>query len=155
MMEITPKRKAFLDLIAFSEIGSKLLSASDQGYNVIVGGTQFKGYKDHPRQKVFLKKLGIYSTAAGRYQILARYYDAYKSSLNLPDFSPASQDQIALQMINERHAIKDVDLGNIESAIQKVRNIWASLPGAGYGQHENKLEVLIAYYNQNLKTIVG
>ena len=30
--------------------------------------------------------------------------------------------------------------------IDKVKNIWASLPGAGYGQHENKLDKLITAY---------
>ncbi|MGC7995735.1 lysozyme, partial [Salmonella enterica] len=74
------------------------------------------------------------STAAGRYQLLARYFDAYKKQLNLPDFSPASQDAIALQQIKERGALADVDAGRFDIAVGKVRNIWASLPGAGYGQ---------------------
>jgi len=31
-------------------------------------------------------------------------------------------------------------------AIDKCKNIWASLPGAGYGQHENSVDKLIAAY---------
>jgi muramidase (phage lysozyme) len=37
-------------------------------------------------------------------------------------------------------------MGYISVAIDKVKNIWASLPGAGYGQHENKLDKLITTY---------
>jgi muramidase (phage lysozyme) len=143
-------RTAFLDTIAFSEIGPKLLAASDNGYNVIVGSTPtapilFSSYADHPRKLVHLNA-SLASTAAGRYQLLARYFDAYKQSLGLPDFSPASQDAIAIQQIKERSALADIDAGRFDIAVSKVRNIWASLPGANYGQHENKLEVLRAQF---------
>jgi len=145
---VTPNQKAFLDMIAASEIGAKLLAASDNGYNVIVGGQLFTSYADHPRVLVAFPRLGIKSTAAGRYQLLSRYYDAYKKQLKLPDFSPASQDAIALQQIKERRALADIEAGNLESAISKVKNIWASLPGAGYGQHEQKFDFLkTAYLN--------
>jgi len=40
----------------------------------------------------------------------------------------------------------DVHAGRIQSAIEKCRNIWASLPGAGYGQHERKLDDLLAHH---------
>jgi muramidase (phage lysozyme) len=89
---------------------------------------------------------GLASTAAGRYQLLKRYYDAYKKQLNLPNFSPLSQDLIAIQQIRERGALQDIEMGYITIAIDKVKNIWASLPGAGYGQHENKLDKLITSF---------
>jgi muramidase (phage lysozyme) len=140
--------KAFLDMIAVSEIGKRLLAISDNGYNVIVGGELFddKGtpdelfddYADHPRKVIDLGR-GLKSSAAGRYQILARYFDAYKKSLGLKDFSPASQDAIAIQMIKEQRAMPDVLAGHFDEAVRKCANIWASLPGAGYGQRENKL----------------
>jgi muramidase (phage lysozyme) len=136
--------KAFLDMIAVSE-GTKL--RGDNGYNVLVGGGLFNGYADHPRQRIEVRP-GLISTAAGRYQLLARYYDAYKVQLNLHDFSPASQDAIAIQQIKERGAIPDIEKGYIDVAISKVRNIWASLPGAGYGQHENSEQLLIAAYKK-------
>lgn len=136
---------AFLDMIAVSE---GTANRGDDGYNVIVGGGLFKSYLDHPRKSIHLPNLGIYSTAAGRYQLLLRYFVAYKQQLNLPDFSPESQDAIALQQIRERRATDDIIAGNFDLAVNKVRNIWASLPGAGYGQHENKIERLrTAYMN--------
>ena len=149
---MTKNQQAFLDMIAYSEIGPKLLALSDNGYNVIVGSTPkapdlFKSYDDHPRKSV---RLGgtLWSTASGRYQLLSRYYDYYKKFLKLPDFSPASQDAIALQQIRERKALDDIDAGRFAIAVNKVKNIWASLPAAGYGQHENDIEKLqLAYLN--------
>jgi len=139
-------RKAFLDMIAESE-GTTRIGDQD-GYNVIVGGTMFDGYADHPRKLVVLNKKGLKSTAAGRYQLLSRYYDAYRKSLKLRDFSPASQDAIAIQQIKECRALEDVDAGRFDIAVKKCARIWASLPGAGYGQHENKLaDLQIAYVN--------
>lgn len=132
---------AFLDMLAVSE-GTSTDPDSDDGYNVIVGGELFVGYADHPRRLVNLPSLGIASTAAGRYQLLARYFDAYRKQLGLPDFSPLSQDRIAIQQIRERSAIDDIVAGRLESAIAKCSNIWASLPGNSYGQHQHTIETL-------------
>ena len=142
-----PNEKAYLDMLAWSE-GTSRVTGSDNGYNVLVGGTLFQGYADHPRKLVDLPRLGIKSSAAGRYQLLAKYFDSYKRQLGLKDFSPASQDAIALQQIRERNAINDVRAGHIKDAIAKCSNIWASLPGAGYGQHENKLQDLLNAYTK-------
>lgn len=140
-------RQAFLDTIAFSEIGPQLLAESDNGYNILVGSTPakpllFDSYADHPR----ILNHQLNSTAAGRYQLLARYFDAYKKLLHLPDFSPASQDAIALQQIKERRAIPDIDAGNLYSAIERCNTIWASFPDSPYGQHTNSYEKLEAAY---------
>lgn len=142
---------AFLDMIAYSEIGEPLLAVSDNGYDVVVGSTAdapilISHYGDHPRKLIDLGR-GLKSTAAGRYQLLARYYDSYKRSLNLPDFSPDSQDAIAIQQIKECRAIPDIEAGRFDEAIAKCAHIWASLPGAGYGQHEQKIAVLRKAYS--------
>jgi muramidase (phage lysozyme) len=137
--------RAFLDMIARSE---GTWGKGHDGYDVLVGGKLFNGYDDHPRVKVDLPRLGIKSTAAGRYQILARYYDAYKKQLNLPDFSPASQDKIALQLIKECRAVDDIENGNIERAIIKCNSRWASLSGAGYGQREHSISFLVSAYRE-------
>lgn len=136
---------AFLDMLAWSEFTSRV-RGSDDGYNVIVGGALFHSYADHPRKLVHIAKWNVDSTAAGRYQLLARYYDAYRKQLGLSDFSPENQDRIAIQQIKERRALDDIVVGRIEDAISKCRNIWASLPGAGYGQHENQLTPLLAQF---------
>lgn len=147
-MDQENNRRAFLDMISHSE---GTFGRGDNGYNVLVGGDLFFNYDDHPRRIVKLPRRGqepIYSTAAGRYQLLARYFDFYKKKLNLTDFSPSSQDAIALQQIKECKALDDVDAGRIDQAIKKCARIWASLPGAGYGQPEKKIEFLLAAYTK-------
>jgi muramidase (phage lysozyme) len=144
-----PNLKAFLDTIAYSEIGESLLQVSDNGYDVIVGSTAerpilFNSYADHPRRLMTVN--GLQSTAAGRYQILKRYFDFYKSMLKLKDFSPASQDAIATQMLRECKALQDIEAGEVEHAVVKCSSRWASLPGAGYYQHENKMADLVNAY---------
>jgi len=141
--------KAFLDTIAFSELGKLILERSDNGYNVCVGSTPtaiifFNDYSQHP--KIRCQRLN--SDAAGRYQFMGRYWEYYKKLLNLPDFGHESQDKWAIQLIKECKALDDVESGNIESALKKCASRWASLPGAGYGQHENKLEDLLDFYRK-------
>jgi muramidase (phage lysozyme) len=140
-------RAAFLDMLASSEIGAALLAVSDDGYNVLVGSTParpilFRSYAAHP--DVYNKALN--STAAGRYQLLYRWFAPYKAMLNLPDFSPVSQDLIALQQIRERSALPLIDAGLFPQAVQACSNIWASLPGNNYGQHTNEMAALQAAY---------
>ena len=51
---------------------------------------------------------------------------------------------MALQQIKERGALPMIDRGDIRQAIDRCSNIWASLPGAGYGQFEHKADSPIA-----------
>jgi muramidase (phage lysozyme) len=88
-------------------------------------------------------------TAAGRYQILARNFDFYKKQLGLKDFSKSAQDAIAIQLIKECGALKDIEAGRIESAIKKCSSRWASFPGAGYGQRENKMANLVLSFKNS------
>ncbi|EHX1549189.1 glycoside hydrolase family protein, partial [Escherichia coli] len=52
------------------------------------------------------------------------------------------------QQIKERGALPMIDRGNIRQAIDRCSNIWASLPGAGYGQYEHKIGDLIARFEE-------
>ncbi|MGQ7248275.1 glycoside hydrolase family 24 protein [Halomonas sp. V046] len=144
---------AFLDTLAVSEIGEKMLALSDDGYDVLVGSLPnamhvFSGYGDHPlpRGHALEYRDGLWSTAAGRYQILSRYWPHYRDQLDLPDFGPESQDRYAIQQIKEQRALDPIKVGEFVEAVDRCRNIWASLPGAGYGQHENTLERLAKAY---------
>ena len=50
-----------------------------------------------------------------------------------------------MQQIKERGALPMIDRGDIRQAIDRCSLlIWASLPGAGYGQFEHKADSLIA-----------
>ncbi|MGD0278099.1 MAG: glycoside hydrolase family 104 protein [Smithella sp.] len=148
---IKGNRGAFLDMIGHTE-GTVLIPGSDDGYNVICGSTPqhpilFSDYSKHPRIEEQINS-HLKSDAAGRYQLMGRFYLPYIKLLNLPDFSPASQDAIALQQIKECRALPDVDAGNIIQAVSKCAHIWASFPNAGYAQHEYKLTSLLALYKE-------
>lgn len=148
MVETNKQRKAFLDMLAWSEgTDKKGQPTNNRGYDVIVGGSLFTDYSDHPRKLVTLNQK-LKSTAAGRYQLLSRWWDAYRKQLGLKDFSPASQDAVALQQIKERRALELIDAGDIRQAIDRCSNTWASLPGAGYGQFEHKADNLIAKFKE-------
>ena len=47
-----------------------------------------------------------------------------------------------------RGALPMIDRGDIRQAIDRCNNIWASLPGAGYGQFEHKADSLIAKFRE-------
>ena len=148
---MSPNLKAFLDGLAYSEIGPGLLAmpATDNGYKVLVGSTPehpllMASYITHPR----IHNHAMNSDAAGRYQFMGRYWPAYQLQLKLPDFGPASQDKWAVQLIKECHALDDVLTGHFTVAIGKCSSRWASLPGAGYGQHENSLSSLEDAYER-------
>lgn len=141
---MTNNEAALLKTIGFSEIGRDLLAHSDNGYNVLYGGGLFESYIDHPRKVISVN--GITSTAAGKYQILAHIFDYYKASLQLPDFSPTSQDKIALQLIKEVKADILINDGQFQEAIKRCSTRWASLPGSLYRQHTNNMTYLEAYF---------
>lgn len=107
-------------------------TAGPNGYRTLFGGRTFDGFADHPR--VTVRASGYTSTAAGAYQILASTWDETKRIMNLPDFSPRSQDLAALGRLAARGALEDAKVGMFESAIRKIAREWASLPGSPYGQ---------------------
>jgi muramidase (phage lysozyme) len=146
---------AYLDMLAWSELGSDYLKRSDDGYNVIVTGIDgklelFTEYGNHPfaggRKSKVINSKGLTSNAAGRYQFMLRDWPHYRESLSLPDIGPVSQDRWAIQLIKERRALEDVKAGRITEAVSKCRNIWASLPAAGYGQREHTISDLLGHF---------
>lgn len=149
-------RKAFLDMLAVSEGTSTSKFTKCDGYDVIVIGTDgvhelITDFSTHPfanglrPSKVFNSK-GETSSASGRYQFMKKDWNHYRDMLNLPDFGAESQDIWALQLIKECRALPAIDAGRFDEAVYLCRKIWASLPGAGYGQHENGIEKLRAAY---------
>lgn len=129
--------EAFLYMIAFAEGTTGV-----NGYRTMFGYRYFDSYADHPRQYFsFTDGAGrtLKSSAAGRYQIIVKTWDALRAKLGLQDFSPASQDAAAIELVRERGALNDVRAGRLDAAIAKCAPTWASLPGAGYAQPERKL----------------
>lgn len=155
--------RAFLAMIRVAEG-----TADANGYRALFGHRPsrprlFDGWADHPRvAQQFTDKAGrrLWTSAAGAYQFMAvspiptggstkvNTWDRLQAKLQLPDFSPASQDLAALELVREAGALADVRAGRFADAVAKVRRIWASLPGAGYDQAERALEDLeLAFVN--------
>jgi muramidase (phage lysozyme) len=130
---------AFLQMIRYAEG-----TAGPNGYRTLFGGALFDSYADHPR--IYVPFRNTSSSAAGAFQILYRTWAELKAKLGLQDFSPASQNAAALELIRQRGALNDVYAGRIQQAIAKVAKVWASLPGAGYNQPERKLSALLSAY---------
>jgi muramidase (phage lysozyme) len=131
--------KAFLLMIQYAEG-----TIGPNAYYMLYGGTLFSDGSRHPNREI--TKGGITSTAAGAYQILYGTWVNIQQSLNLPDFSPLSQDKAAIELIRRRGALDDVYAGRFADAIYKCRKEWASLPGAGYGQNEKSIASLELMY---------
>ena len=147
MVEINNQRKAFLDMLAWSEgTDNGRQKTRNHGYDVIVGGELFTDYSDHPRKLVTLNPK-LKSTGADATSFFPVGGDAYRKQLYLCALSE-SQDAVALQQIKERGALPMIDRGDIRQAIDRCSNIWASLPGAGYGQFEHKADSLIAKFKE-------
>ena len=86
MVEINNQRKAFLDMLAWSEgTDNGRQKTRNHGYDVIVGGELFTDYSDHPRKLVTLNPK-LKSTGAGRYQLFPLV--GCSASFGLKDFSP-------------------------------------------------------------------
>ena len=133
---ISPKIKAFLKMIRWAE-GTD----GKDGYKTQFTGAKFEDLSDHPREikcSIFNKKK-FCSDASGAYQILSaptwdgQWVDGekrigLKEKLNLPDFSPKSQDLAAIDLLKDAGAIALIEKDDIAGAIAKACPIWASLP---------------------------
>ncbi len=158
---------AFLDMLAWSEIGPELLKATDDGYNVLVGATPkhpitFGSYSLHPHRVIQVhshdkagEPVDIPSSAAGRYQFKYSTWSETAARLYLRDFSPFNQDRAALYKVREHGALPSIRAGKIADAIVMCAKEWASLPTAAYGQHEQKMADLLAIYNTALRIYMG
>lgn len=120
-------------------------TAGPDGYRTLFGGKLFTDMSKHPNIRIPFRGYS-YSTAAGAYQILYSVWIVLQKRLSLPDFSEDSQDKAAIELIREKGALEDIKQGRFNSALSKVNKIWASLPGAGYGQPEKNFIQVKQWY---------
>lgn len=121
--------KAFLGAIAWAEGG---------GYDFKFGAVQgrkndkwrFKDFSTHPGAGA-----GGYTTAAGMYQITQETWkDHGIKGMDLSDFSPETQDLIAVSILRRLGAVDALLKSNFKFAIEKAAGPWAALeqaPGKG------------------------
>ena len=123
MVEINNQRKAFLDMLAWSEgTDNGRQKTRNHGYDVIVGGELFTDYSDHPRNLVTLNPK-LKSTGAGRYQLLSRLVGCLPQAAWPERPLLRKVRTLALQQIKERGALPMIDRGDIRQAIDRCSNI--------------------------------
>lgn len=156
--------RAFLDTIAKCE---GTYGKGDNGYNVLVGGGLFNNeYKDHPLDytKSAIHVRGeLYSTAAGRYQIMRFNWfgqkenpaTGLKSMYSFTDFKPETQDRAAILLLKRRKAYDYIKEGKIKTALQTttIYNEWASLPGNNFKQHKYSIDQVVKFYIESGGTL--
>lgn len=124
----TDNTTAMLGLIAWAE-------GTDDRYNVIYTGAKFDSFDGHPAR--VMCSAGICSDAAGRYQFLSTTWQPIKTKLNLPDFSPQSQDSAAIELIKQCGGYGAAVRGDVAGFADRCWIQWASLQSAS-GQKLDK-----------------
>ena len=150
---ITPERRALLNTIRFAE--GTWIGGSQEGYRVLYGGDRFDDLSRHPDMVVRRRHA---SAAAGAYQFLPTTWDQAAEELQLRDFRPASQDQAALHLVQERGALQTFDRqGLTAEVLARLAPEWASLPTlegvSHYGQPVKARSELQRFYQRELERL--
>jgi lysozyme len=161
---------AFLAVIRRAEVGGW---DDARRYTTFYGGAQFSDLSDHPVATKEMRGVrlpdafcraagfapGCVSTAAGAYQFILptwqRMRAAGAGSPRLPDFSPASQDEAARRLLERIGAAQLLRAGDVEGAILKAGEQWASLPGSRAGQPQKSMATVTAWFAEALESIAG
>ncbi len=156
---------AFLDMLAASTHSMWVLDHSDDGYNVLEGS---HGPIEHEHVYVAQRLLtfrtyetfppldGVTVSEAGRYQLAELDYWRYAERLGLDDFSPLSQDRIAVEQMRERHALPLIQSGHIGTAIAACANVWPHLSPKDFGNDPQRHALLMtAYRNAGGTVAIG
>ena len=118
-VEVNPNLDAFLKLIRKAE--------SNDDYRALVGGGRFSDFSDHPAitgEFAGIQGPSGLTTAAGAYQITRTTWKDLGGIGRYGDFLPYSQDLAAIDLIKRRGALPDINAGNFQQAVTKLRNEW-------------------------------
>lgn len=135
-------------------------------YTTFYGGARFSDLSDHPVITGELKpvplpdrmcvaaglKPGCVSTAAGAYQFIKSTWSRLRNRGDyLEDFSPASQHEAALRLLEELGARELYMAGDVQAAIVRASRAWASLPGSKAQQNPKALQYCIDRFNEGVQ----
>src|SRR5712692_8096098 len=105
-------------LLAF--LGMVRRFESNNDYTVLYGGGNFTDFAHHPNVRVPfynpVKGRDDFSTAAGAYQINYPTFLELSKATGLDDFSPATQDAMALELLKSSGAYNALIQGDVEGA---------------------------------------
>lgn len=126
--------RAFLTAIAEAEVGKNLVQQG-RGYGKQIGGNYSEEEFSNPGQltKIPASLPGRKGqNAFGRYQIHQPDFEWAKKELGIKNLSPFNQDIIGVQRLMFRGAIEPLLRGDIDTAIKKAGNEFASLAGSKF-----------------------
>lgn len=140
---ISDNARRWLKAISFAE---GTWANNKPKYDILFGGGTFGDLSRHPDRVIHTPKYS--SAAAGAYQFMPGTWESVQRKLNLPDFSPPSQDLGALELIRMRGVNPDTDPINRET-LSKLSPEWASFPTlegvSYYGQPNKAAESIITF----------
>ena len=141
-----PRIRAFLDTIAVTEG-----TTGPRGYYRQYTGSHFSSFKDHPREIKCADSNGkeLCSDAAGRYQFLSTSWDRLAPMVEAKNFGPTYQDRVAIELIREKNALKDIEEGKVEEAFRKLYMVWPSF-GETATDAEQLMPKLVGIYGEKL-----
>jgi muramidase (phage lysozyme) len=121
---------AFIKAIAEAEGGGY-----DFKYGAVKGKRndpwRFTDFSTHPGAG-----FGGRLTAAGMYQITVDTWREHGGKMGLTDFSPKTQDLMAVEMLRSVGVIDKIKTGDVAGAMAPAAVKWAALPkGPGQGNH--------------------
>lgn len=139
--------KAFIGAIAAAEGGD---------YNLKYGGVkgkkndkwQFSDYSTHPGAGSDGK-----TTAAGMYQINMATWKEMGDKMGLSDFSPETQDLLAVEILRTINVMDRIVASDIDPALKAASRRWAALPqgpkeGGRYNQPYMAYDDFVAAYKR-------
>ena len=145
MVEINNQRKAFLDMLAWSE-GTDNGALKRKSCRTPAVVEEYYGVAWSPSPQTCLGKTQINRrrTLPASFPLVGCLPQAAWPERLLSK----SQDAVALQQIKERGALLWLIVVISVRQSTVAATIWASLPGAGYGQFEHKADSLIAKFKE-------
>ena len=142
-----PRVQAFLDTLGQFESRGR--------YDVITGGGRFTDMSEHPNKP---NEKG--NTATGKYQFTKDTWDEFSRPVGAKDFSPISQDRVAIYMLQRLEAIERLLQGDIDGAIMNTGRRWAAFPKDSEGRNIEKngyrpIAPVIEEYKKRLDALQG
>ena len=92
----------------------------------------------------------LHSTASGRYQLILPTWLSLTKEYGMGTFSPANQDLAAVHILDACHATECILALEIELAIEKACEVWASFPGNIYHQGGRPIQWLLTHWQMYL-----
>ncbi len=126
---------------------------SNNDYTILYGRSHFSSFDKHPRIAIPITIPGYEgkkSTAAGAYQINWPTYTDFAPGLGITDFSPASQDAIALAIVKRTGAYDALIAGDVAEAFRLASSRWASLPGSLAKQNPQSESTVLSWFEDYL-----